>query len=94
LQTATLDALARVIADDGELRLASDDPTMQRWMLRLAPVHAAFEWTARRPADWLTPPADEPDTRYAAKARAAGRTPFYLRLTRRPRVACAATGDM
>lgn len=94
LQTATLDALARVLADGGQLRLASDDPTMQRWMLALAPVHPAFDWTARRPADWSTPPADEPDTRYAAKARAAGRTPIYLRLERRPRVACAAAGDM
>ncbi|MEM6492279.1 MAG: tRNA (guanosine(46)-N7)-methyltransferase TrmB, partial [Pseudomonadota bacterium] len=92
LQSETLDALARVIADKGELRLASDDPTMQRWMLRLGPPHPAFSWTARRPADWMTPPADEPDTRYAAKARAEGRAPIYIRLQRRPRMACADSG--
>jgi tRNA (guanine-N7-)-methyltransferase len=51
--------------------------------------HPAFAWTARRPADWLTRPAgaaDEwPETRYEAKALAAGRRPIYLRYRRRPR---------
>lgn len=89
LQTATLDLIATALKDGTELRMASDDATMQDWMLWLAPVHPAFVWTARRPADWRTRPHGEPETRYEAKARAAARAPIWLRLKRRPRTPCA-----
>jgi tRNA (guanine-N7-)-methyltransferase len=81
----TLDALARVMADGAELRLASDDPVQIRWMLQVAPPHPAFAWTVGGPEDWQRRPADWPQTRYEAKALAAGRTPVFLRLARRPR---------
>ena len=89
LQTETLDLLAAALRDGGELRMASDDPAMQEWMLRLTPPHPAFEWTARSASDWKMRPSDEPESRYEAKAIAAGRPPIYLRFLRRPRAACA-----
>ncbi|MGF1627011.1 MAG: tRNA (guanine(46)-N(7))-methyltransferase TrmB [Alphaproteobacteria bacterium] len=81
----TLDALARVMADGAELRLASDDPVQIGWMLQVAPPHPAFVWQVEGPADWQMRPADWPQTRYEAKALAAGRTPVFLRLRRRSR---------
>jgi len=82
---ATLDQLARLMRDGAELRLATDDVGYLRWMLELAPVHPAFEWTARGPADWRRRPPDWPGTRYERKAILAGRQPCFLSLVRRPR---------
>ena len=85
IQTATLDALARALADGAELRVATDIMAYARWTLVLAMRHPDFEWLARGPADWRVPPPDWVPTRYEAKARVAGRTPVYLRFQRRPR---------
>ncbi|HKX08742.1 MAG TPA: tRNA (guanosine(46)-N7)-methyltransferase TrmB [Stellaceae bacterium] len=81
----TLDQLARTMKTGAELRLATDDIGYLRAMLELVPVHPAFTWEARGPADWLQRPADWPATRYEAKAVAAGRIPHFLRCTRKPR---------
>ena len=68
-----------------ELRLATDDAEYFAWMLERVTSHPAFEWLARRPADWRVRPADWPPTRYEEKARGAGRVPFFLGARRRPR---------
>lgn len=81
----TLPDLARILADNAHLRLASDDPGLARWMLEHVWSHPAFAWTARCPADWRHRPADAPPTRYEEKALAAGRRPVYLTFRRRPR---------
>lgn len=81
----TLDQLARTMKTGAELRLATDDIGYLRAMLELVPMHPAFAWEARGPADWLRRPADWPATRYEAKAVAAGRIPHFLRCTRKPR---------
>jgi tRNA (guanine-N7-)-methyltransferase len=81
----TLDALAAIMTDGAELRLATDDLDYLAWMLARVPVHPAFAWLAAGPSDWRVRPADWPATRYEAKAIAAGRRPYFLRLRRRPR---------
>jgi tRNA (guanine-N7-)-methyltransferase len=81
----TLDTLAGIMTDGAELRLATDDVDYLAWMLARVPVHPAFEWLADGPEDWRSRPADWPATRYEAKAIAAGRRPYFLRLRRRPR---------
>lgn len=81
----TLDQLARTMKDGAELRLATDDVGYLRAMLELVPAHPAFAWKARGPADWLQRPVDWPATRYEGKAAAAGRIPYFLRCTRKPR---------
>jgi tRNA (guanine-N7-)-methyltransferase len=83
--TETLDQLARIMVDGGELRLATDDRGYFAWMLERVTGHPAFEWLARRPADWRERPADWPATRYEKKARAAGASPMFLRVRRRKR---------
>ncbi len=85
LSDVTVAALARVLVDGGELRLASDHLEYARWMLDHVRRDSAFEWLARRPGDWRGRPGDWPETRYEAKARAAGARPVFLRFSRRSR---------
>ena len=80
-----LDELARLLADGGELRVASDHPVYVRWTLQHAPVHPAFIWRVHGPDDWRLRPADGFPTRYEEKAVAAGRPPAYLTFVRRRR---------
>lgn len=80
-----LPKLARVLKDGAELRLASDDMSLLRWMLEHTVTSPDFEWTARVPSDWRIRPADWPPTRYEEKAIAAGRKPVFLRFVRKPR---------
>ena len=82
---ATLDLLAEAMSDGAELRLATDDRDYLAWMLEHTIAHPDFVWLARRPCDWRERPEDWPATRYEAKARAAGRTPAFLRFQRRRR---------
>jgi tRNA (guanine-N7-)-methyltransferase len=81
----TLDALALIMRDGAELRLATDDRNCLCWMLEQLTDHSAFEWLARRPSDWRERPGDWPSTRYEEKARTEGRPPFFLRSWRRAR---------
>jgi tRNA (guanine-N7-)-methyltransferase len=78
-----LDSLAEIMSDGAELRLATDDSSYVGWMLAHVTDHPAFEWLARRRADWRERPADWPSTRYEEKALAAGRVPFFLSFRRR-----------
>lgn len=77
-----LDALAGVMTDGGELRLATDDRNLLSWTLERITDHPAFKWLARRPGDWSQRPADWPPTRYEEKTGAAGRSAFFLRFRR------------
>jgi tRNA (guanine-N7-)-methyltransferase len=79
---ATLDRLAMIMRPGAELRLATDDPGYLVWMLDHLTAHPGFTWLARGPADWRQRPVDWPATRYEEKARAAGRTPAFLRFAR------------
>jgi tRNA (guanine-N7-)-methyltransferase len=81
----TLDGLARIMSDEAELRLATDDADYFSWMLECVTGHPAFAWLARRPGDWRERPPGWPPTRYEEKARAAGRSPAFLLACRRPR---------
>ncbi len=92
LQPETLDHLARVLRDGGELRLATDDPDYLSWMLEKTTAHGAFGWLARCAADWRERPADWPPSRYEQKALAGGARPTYLRFRRRER-ATAGSGQ-
>ncbi|MBI5163379.1 MAG: tRNA (guanosine(46)-N7)-methyltransferase TrmB [Magnetospirillum sp.] len=72
-----LDALARVLADGAELRVASDDPVYQEWATRQLRSHPAFTEVvtttdrSRLPPDW-------PATRYELKCLAGRPAVFFL----------------
>lgn len=82
LNPETLDTLARLMKDGAELRFATDDTNLMIWSLERLAAHPDFAWTARRPADWRNRPADGFETRYEAKATAAGRACTYLNFRR------------
>ena len=77
-----LDWIAAKLKPGAEFRLGTDDPTYCRWSMMVMNGRRDFEWQARTPADFLTRPADWPETRYERKARAAGREVWYFRYLR------------
>ncbi|ASY67504.1 tRNA (guanine-N(7)-)-methyltransferase [Sinorhizobium fredii USDA 205] len=77
-----LDRFARVLKSGGVFCFASDIDSYVNWTLIHCRDHAAFEWTAESSADWLTPFAGWPSTRYEAKARREGRSSAYLTFRR------------
>ncbi|OAP41244.1 tRNA (guanine-N7)-methyltransferase [Sinorhizobium glycinis] len=77
-----LDRFARVLRPGGLFCFASDIDSYVNWTLIHCRDHAAFEWTAEKSADWLTPFAGWPSTRYEAKARREGRGSAYLTFRR------------
>lgn len=81
----TADLLAHALRDGAELRIATDEPTLVRWMLATLIRHPAFLWSPRGPEDWRCRPPDWPATRYEEKALARGARCTYLRILRRAR---------
>ena len=83
VQMEMLDSLARIMCKGAEFRFATDDAGYRLWTLERLSAHPAFAWLARSPEEWRARPADWPQTRYEAKAIAAGRACTYLRFVRR-----------
>ena len=82
---ANLDVLARILANNAEFRVATDDEAYLGWILTHILDHRAFAWTVRDPSDWRRRPADWPATRYEEKAGRSGRKPYFLSFQRRAR---------
>ncbi len=78
IQDESLDEIARILQDGGELRFASDHKDYARWTLLHGLRHPAFAWTARGPGDWRARPEDSRPTRYEEKALKRGETCVYL----------------
>jgi tRNA (guanine-N7-)-methyltransferase len=87
ISRANLIRFAELLADGGELRIASDDPGTIRAALLHGTTLDAFAWLAAGPADWRQRPPDWPQSRYEAKALEAGRECVFLRFRRRARKA-------
>lgn len=81
----SLELMARVLKDGGELRFATDIDDYSAWTLARVTASKRFDWAATGSSDWKTPWAHWPGTRYEAKAVREGRTPAYLTFTRKPR---------
>lgn len=79
----TLAELARVMRPGAQLRFATDIDDYAGWTLARILRSPDFEWPASSSADWLTPWAGWPGTRYEAKAFREGRSPAYLTFIRR-----------
>jgi tRNA (guanine-N7-)-methyltransferase len=82
VNTGPLDLIAAKLAPGGEFRLGTDDPTYCRWSMMVMNRRRDFDWPARAPADFLTRPADWPETRYERKARRQGHEVWYFRYRR------------
>jgi tRNA (guanine-N7-)-methyltransferase len=73
-----LDLIASRLKPGREFRLGTDDPTYCRWAMMIMNQRRDFEWQARTCADFLTRPADWPETRYERKARRQGHEVWYF----------------
>jgi tRNA (guanine-N7-)-methyltransferase len=68
--------LSRIMKKGGELRIATDDPTYQKWLLEQMSAQQDF---VNITVDHLVKPEQWPETRYEEKARKASRIPhFYV----------------
>jgi tRNA (guanine-N7-)-methyltransferase len=83
IQDEMLNRLARVLAPDGELRIATDIDTYADHALIRVLRSPDFIWTAQRADDWRKPWPDFAGTRYEAKAKREGRIPQYFIFRRR-----------
>jgi tRNA (guanine-N7-)-methyltransferase len=79
----TLDILSQAIKPGGFLRMASDHPVAQSWLLAESLTHEQFFWTASHAADWRQRPHSWPETRYMAKGIKEGRAPVWFDFVRR-----------
>ncbi len=77
-----MDLIAAKLRPDGEFRLGTDDPTYCRWAMMIMDQRRDFAWQAQTAADFLTRPADWPETRYERKARRQGHEVWYFRYLR------------
>jgi tRNA (guanine-N7-)-methyltransferase len=77
-----LDAIAAKLKPGAEFRLGTDDPTYCRWAMMIMNQRRDFVSTALEPVDFLTRPADWPETRYERKARRQGHEVWYFRYIR------------
>ncbi|MFD1787618.1 tRNA (guanine(46)-N(7))-methyltransferase TrmB [Sphingomonas floccifaciens] len=77
-----LDLIAAKLKVGGEFRLGTDDPTYCRHAMMVMNRRRDFVWQANSAADFLTRPADWPETRYERKARRQGHEVWYFRYER------------
>jgi len=82
---ANLPDLSRLLADGGELRVASDDMNYIDWSLSHLLDHPDFTALQASEEDRYTRPADWQPTRYEAKALRQGKSCCYLRFQRKVR---------
>ncbi len=82
IQKPLLDALARVMKPNAELRIATDWDDYATWILERLLPHPAFTWQAEKATDWVQPWEEWIPTRYEQKARREGRTTSYLRFVK------------
>lgn len=84
VSASTLRLIARALKPGGQLRIATDIGDYARTILIAAAEVPELAWTAQSAADWRTPPADWPGTRYEAKAIREGRRRYFLDFVRTP----------
>ncbi|WP_430438758.1 tRNA (guanosine(46)-N7)-methyltransferase TrmB [Methylosinus trichosporium] len=75
--------LARVMTPGAQLRFATDIDDYAGWTLARLAASPDFDWRAQSAQDWLSPWDGWTQTKYEAKAMAAGRKPVYLTFARR-----------
>ncbi len=77
-----LDRIAAKLKPGGEFRFGTDHPVYLRWALMQMNRRDDFEWQVADANDFLTRPADWPETRYERKARRLGHEVWYFRYLR------------
>jgi tRNA (guanine-N7-)-methyltransferase len=75
--------VARKLKPGGEFRFGTDHPVyVAHAMMVMQQQAGLFDWQVSSAADFLTRPADWPETRYERKARRLGHEVWYFRWRR------------
>ena len=82
-----LTEFARILTNHGQILFATDQHDFATWSLANILRETKLEWTARRAKDCQDEPVDWTPTRYQLKTRDNGRTPVFINVQRRPRIA-------
>ena len=78
-----IDLVAAKLKPGGEFRFGTDHPVYVAHAMMVMAARTDFEWQVATAADFLTRPADWPETRYERKARRLGHEVWYFRYLRR-----------
>ena len=80
MNTGPIDMVARKLKPGGEFRFGTDHPIYVAHAMMVMQQQAAnFVWQVETAQDFLTRPADWPETRYERKARRLGHEVWYFR---------------
>ena len=89
-----LDLIAAKLKPGGEFRFGTDHPIYCRWALMQMAKRSDFRWLGDTAADFLTRPADWPQTRYEAKGVRSPALAIYVGKTAAARsAACGRQAD-
>jgi tRNA (guanine-N7-)-methyltransferase len=77
-----IDVVAAKLKPGGEFRFGTDHPVYVRHAMMIMGRQRDLVWQARSADDFLTRPADWPETRYERKARRLGHEVWYFRYLR------------
>ncbi len=82
MNAGPIDMVAAKLKTGGEFRFGTDHPVYVAHAMMIMNGRRDFDWQADTPADFLTRPADWPETRYERKARRLGHEVWYFRYVR------------
>jgi tRNA (guanine-N7-)-methyltransferase len=84
MNSGPLDLIAAKLKPGGTFRFGTDHPVYVRWAMMQMQKRADFIWECEGATDFLTRPADWPETRYERKARTVfGHDVWYFSYRRR-----------
>jgi tRNA (guanine-N7-)-methyltransferase len=82
MNAGPIDMLAAKLKPGGEFRFGTDHPVYVAHAIMVMGARRDFDWQVAASADFLTRPADWPETRYERKARRLGHEVWYFRYMR------------
>jgi tRNA (guanine-N7-)-methyltransferase len=83
MNAGPIDMVAAKLKPGGEFRFGTDHPVYVAHAMMIMNGRRDFDWQASSATDFLTRPADWPETRYERKARRLGHEVWYFRYLRR-----------
>jgi tRNA (guanine-N7-)-methyltransferase len=83
MNAGPIDLVAAKLKPGGEFRFGTDHPVYVAHAMMVMGARDDFDWQAATAQDFLTRPADWPETRYERKARRLGHEVWYFGYVRR-----------
>ena len=78
IQTNLLESIYRILKQNGELRLSTDNSDYLTWILHKFFIFKKFQWTAKSRSDFLLKPEKWTKTKYEIRANKIENTCYFL----------------